>query len=181
MKLIVGLGNPRAEYEKTRHNLGFLIIDALCKKIKIQLTDEKFNGIFFKNQDFIIAKPLTYMNKSGDFVQAIANYYDIKPVDILVVHDDIDLPMGKVVIKQNGSSGGHNGIKDIINKLGTTEFKRIKVGIGRSSDVINYVLSEFSKADLENLKKLFDKLSDAIVTYIYNDIKYLLDKFSGKW
>ncbi|MBN0970450.1 aminoacyl-tRNA hydrolase [Mycoplasma phocoeninasale] len=180
MKLIVGLGNPGKEYEKTRHNVGFMTIDKIAEKLQIQLTEKKFNGIFFKDKDVIIAKPLTYMNRSGEFVRLIIEYYDIALSDVLIVYDDMDLPLGQAAIKQNGSSGGHNGMKDIIEKLNTQEIKRIKIGIGRSNSVIDYVLGKFSFEDFNIISKLIDKAAEAIISFISNDIRFVMNKFTGK-
>ncbi|TPD98841.1 aminoacyl-tRNA hydrolase [Metamycoplasma equirhinis] len=180
MKLIVGLGNPGIEYEKTRHNVGFMVIDQVASKMQIQLNEKKFNGLFFKDQEVIIAKPMTYMNKSGDFVRAIKDYYNISLNDILIVYDDLDLPLGKASIKQKGSSGGHNGMKDIIEKLGSDEIKRIKIGIGREQNVIDYVLGKFSFSDFQIVSKLIESATEAIITFISNDIRFVLNKFTGK-
>ena len=110
MKLIVGLGNPGKEYENTRHNIGFMVVDSIAKKMNVQLNEKKFNGVFYKDADFILAKPLTYMNNSGDFVQAIMQFFQINPNDILVIQDDLDIDLGKATIRQKGSACGHNGL-----------------------------------------------------------------------
>ncbi|AXE60983.1 aminoacyl-tRNA hydrolase [[Mycoplasma] phocae] len=180
MKLIVGLGNPGSEYAKTRHNVGFLTIDKIAEKLQIQLSEKKFNGIFFKDKEVIIAKPLTFMNKSGEFVKSIIEYYDIALSDVLIVYDDLDLPLGQAAIKQSGSSGGHRGMKDIIEKLNTQDIKRIKIGIGRGENVIDYVLGKFSFEDYNIISKLIDKAADAIISFISNDIRFVMNKFTGK-
>ncbi|WP_412031686.1 aminoacyl-tRNA hydrolase [Metamycoplasma buccale] len=179
MKLIVGLGNPGSEYEKTRHNIGFLVVDKIASDLNVSLTETKFNGIFYKSRDFIIAKPLTYMNKSGEFVTAISSYYNINKDDIIVIYDDMDLEFGKISIKQKGSSGGHNGMRDIIEKLGTEEIKRLKMGIGRDGNAINYVLGKFSIADFELIQKSIKIAAEAIVSFIYNDIRFVMNKYNG--
>lgn len=182
MKLIVGLGNPGKEYENTRHNIGFMVVDNIAKKMNVQLNEKKFNGIFYKDADFILAKPLTYMNNSGDFVQAIMQFFQINPNDILVIQDDLDIDLGKATIRQKGSAGGHNGIKSIIEKIGTNEFKRLKIGIGRGSDnVINYVLSKFTFADTEILSKIIEASSEAAISFLFNDINFVINKFNGKF
>lgn len=156
MKLIVGLGNPGKEYEKTRHNIGFDIVDKLADELSFPLFKEKFKGLISEKtidgEKVILLKPQTYMNLSGDSVVQVANFYkiDIKK-DLVVIFDDMDLPLGKLRIKINGSSGGHNGIKSIISNLGS-DFYRIKFGIGRAKEKnenINFVLGKFSKEDSE--------------------------------
>ncbi|TPI02564.1 aminoacyl-tRNA hydrolase [Mycoplasma struthionis] len=180
MKLIVGLGNPGAEYQKTRHNVGFEIIDRISEKLKAPLTEKKFNGIFYKEKDFILAKPLTYMNLSGDFVRALVDYYDIATNDIIIVYDDMDLLLGKVVIKQKGSSGGQKGMKDIINKLGTNEIKRLKVGIGRGQDATSHVLGKFNAQEASIMNQVFEYSAEALISFISNDIRFVMNKYTGK-
>ena len=148
IKLIVGLGNPGSEYAKTRHNAGFWWVDRLCEKERLTLKSEKkFHGntarISTGGHDLWLLEPLTFMNVSGRAVQALATFYKILPNEILVVHDELDLPPGTVKIKPGGGHGGHNGLKDIIAQLGTQEFWRLRIGIGHPGDrneVINYVL-----------------------------------------
>ena len=161
MRIIIGLGNPGTEYEKTRHNIGFMVIDKLAKDLKV--------------------KPLTYMNNSGNFVQNLIKYFDLNIEDLIVIQDDLDLPLGKASIKQKGSDGGHNGIKDIIAKLNTQEFKRLKIGIGRDNNVINYVLGKFSFAEFKIVNEIIDHAVDALKTFIYNDIRFVMNKFNGKF
>ncbi|AWX69488.1 aminoacyl-tRNA hydrolase [[Mycoplasma] anseris] len=181
MKLIVGLGNPGPEYVKTRHNVGFMVIDKIAQTLDIELNEKKFNGIFFKNNDFILAKPLTYMNKSGDFVRSIMDYYEISPEDLIIVYDDMDLALGKVSIKQKGSSGGHNGMKDILLKVPNEDnsIKRLKIGIGRDSNAIDYVLGKFSFNEMQIIEKVLARASEALISFIYNDIRFVMNKFNG--
>ncbi|BAP39443.1 aminoacyl-tRNA hydrolase [Metamycoplasma canadense] len=180
MKLIIGLGNPGIEYEKTRHNVGFMVIDKLSEKLEAPLKEKKFNGIFYKDKDVILAKPLTYMNNSGEFVKAIADYYNILIDDIIIVYDDMDIELGKVAIRQKGSSGGHNGVKSIIKHLGSEEIKRFKIGIGRGNDAINFVLGKFSHNDFLVIEKVINSTVDALIQFISNDIRYVMNNFSGK-
>ncbi|CAI2194040.1 16565_t:CDS:1 [Funneliformis geosporum] len=139
-KLIVGLGNPGAEYQGTRHNLGFQVIDGLATKLNIELKKEKFKGLYtthtYLNQRIILLKPLTYMNNSGECVREFINYFQIASENILVIYDDLTLPLGSFRYREQGSSGGHNGIKNIIECLGTPRFKRLKVGIGSCSEIL---------------------------------------------
>src|SRR3954454_20982915 len=130
MKLIVGLGNPGKEYENTRHNLGFIIINNLAQKLKVELTKKKFNGLYYQTSEYILLKPQTYMNNSGECIVAFLNYFQIPLTNLLVIYDDIALPLGKFRYRCQGSDGGHNGIKNIIELLRSKDFKRLRVGIG---------------------------------------------------
>ena len=129
MKIIVGLGNPGKEYILTRHNLGFLVIDQLVDKLGIELNKRKFNGLYYQTKEYILLKPQTYMNNSGECISAFMNYFQILSEDLLVIYDDIALPLGKFRYRSQGSDGGHNGVKNIIEKLGTNHFKRLRIGI----------------------------------------------------
>ena len=165
MKLIVGLGNPGKEYIETRHNVGFLAIDQFAKEKNIQIKKKKFNGVFYKDKNFIIAKPLTYMNNSGNFVYSITKFFNIKNEDVLIIYDDLNFNIGKMVMKPQGSSGGQNGIKDIILQLGTEKIWRIKIGIGQTKEIHkDYVLSNFSKKDLTQIN--FKKINQAISFFL---------------
>ena len=130
MKLIVGLGNPGQEYENTRHNLGFLVIDNLAQKLKVELNRKKFNGLYYQTSEYILLKPQTYMNNSGECIAAFLNYFRIPLDNLLVIYDDIALPLGKFRYRQQGSDGGHNGVKNIIIMVGSKLFKRLRIGIG---------------------------------------------------
>lgn len=175
MKLIVGLGNYGDKYNWTRHNIGFEIIDQYSKKYNIDLNENKFNGIYKKtkilNEDVILAKPHTFMNLSGEFIYKIINYYKIQVKDLLVIYDDISLNIGDIKIKQKGSSGGHNGIKNIINMLQTDEFSRIKIGIGKPNiNLADYVLSKFNNEEKQKIISKFDDLNKIINMFIENKI-----------
>jgi PTH1 family peptidyl-tRNA hydrolase len=130
MKLIVGLGNPGKEYENTRHNLGFVIIDQLANQLKVKMNKKKFNGLYYRNSEYILLKPQTYMNNSGECIVAFMNHFRISVDNLLVIYDEIALPLGKFRYRGQGSAGGHNGIKNIIQLLGSQDFKRLRVGIG---------------------------------------------------
>ncbi|MFC7322315.1 aminoacyl-tRNA hydrolase [Halobacillus campisalis] len=152
MKCIVGLGNPGKKYEKTRHNVGFMIIDELAKQNHWTVSQEKFKGLFtiehVNGEKILLLKPQTYMNLSGDSLRMFMDYYDIDEEDVLVIYDDLDLPPGKIRLRQKGGHGGHNGIRSIIDQLGTKDFKRLRVGVGRASvpmSVVDYVLGTFDK------------------------------------
>lgn len=170
MKLIIGLGNPGKEYENTRHNVGFIYLDDYAKENNFSITKEKFNGNFWEitknNEKIIFLKPLSYMNLSGTVVRKYLDYYKVELSDILVIHDDLDMEISRIKIKCNGSSGGHNGIKNIIEHLKTEKFMRLKVGISKNNDydTKDYVLSKFSKEE----KELIDKKKQ-IVNNIIDD------------
>ena len=148
MKLIVGLGNPEKKYDNTRHNIGFMVLDNYLGKVDYK---SKFNGLYYEkninNEKVIFLKPQTYMNNSGLSVFEFVNFYKISLKDILIIQDDLDLDIGMIKFKFNSSSGGHNGIKSIINCLGSQEFSRLKIGINNEykKDTIDFVLSKFSK------------------------------------
>lgn len=173
MKLIVGLGNPGKQYEHTRHNIGFAVIDELAERLGIPLDQAKFKGIYgyrlIEGEKVFLLKPLTYMNLSGESVIALMNFYQIEPEDLLVIYDDLDLPVGRIRLRQKGSAGGHNGIKSIISHLGTQEFNRIRVGINRPTGgmpVVDYVLGRFSKEEQETVKDAVAKSADACEEWI---------------
>lgn len=153
MKLIVGLGNPGNKYEHTRHNIGFDVVDLIAKKLNANQYKEKFQGLItegnYKGEKFYVLKPQTFMNLSGDSIGAVAKFYKIEASDIVVIYDDMDLPLGKLRYREDGSSGGHNGIKSTIAHIGD-KFKRIKCGIGKPQikDVnIDFVLGRFMKEE----------------------------------
>ena len=185
MKLIVGLGNPGKEYEKTRHNAGFMVIDALMEMLNLELDKSKFNAIYtvyrYKDDKIIFAKPLTYMNNSGEAVQALMKFYGISSEDLLVIHDDLDLPVGKLRIRYQGSSGGQKGMGSIINHVGTNEIKRIRVGISNNKliDTKDYVLGKFSKEDQAILKDTMDRAAHAAVFFFDHSFEEVMSKFNG--
>lgn len=160
MKLVVGLGNPGREYENTRHNVGFLFVDFLRNIWNFEdWKNSKFKGIIsegtMNEEKIILLKPMTFMNLSGESVIALVNFYKIPLENILILSDDIDMDFGKIRLRKKGSSGGQNGIKSIAEHLGTDEFSRLKIGIGRDSryNVADWVLSKFSGEELEKLEK----------------------------
>lgn len=182
--LIVGLGNPGFEYENTKHNVGFNCIDILKKKLNIELDQNKFKGSFgilTKDENkFYIAKPETYMNNSGYFVVDIINFYKIPLENIVVIYDDIDTNVGKIKLRMKGSSGGQNGIKNIINLLKTENIKRIRIGIGRpKNDLVKHVLSRFEPNDLVNVQIALNKASDALLEFTENqNFDKLMNKYN---
>ncbi len=183
ISLIVGLGNPGAEYEHTRHNIGFMAIDRLAKAWDISLGKEKrFYGVFGEGRlsrqmltgnKIRLLKPTTYMNASGQSVRACADWFKCSPSQILVIYDDMDLPLGKLRLRPSGSAGGHNGIKSIISHLGTQDFPRLRLGIGRANkagdgSVTNHVLGGFSGAENKLLPDIL-QFAEATVDSILND------------
>lgn len=168
MKLIVGLGNPGSQFDRTRHNIGFEVIDELAKRYQTSLNQTKFKGLYTVinnlGDKFILLKPLTYMNLSGESIRPIMDYYDISVDDLVVIFDDLDLPVGKIRLRQKGSAGGHNGIKSTIAHLGTQNFNRIRIGIDRPDQGISvpdYVLGKFNKEEWEEMQMMIRKSADA--------------------
>lgn len=183
MKLIVGLGNPGKEYENTRHNLGYLFIDYYLNKKGINLEwKEKFNGLYLDTviggEKIIFMKPLTYMNLSGEAVKKYLDYFKIDVSDLLVVVDDLDLGVGNYKIKNNGSSGGHNGLKNIELNIGTQNYKRFRIGISNTTyDVKDYVLGKISVKDYYDV---FDILSDVLDRFYNTSFDILMSKYNRK-
>lgn len=188
MKLIVGLGNPGKEYDKTRHNIGFDIIDMLAEDLKVTGFREKFQGLIAESQidgeKVFLLKPMTYMNLSGNSIKEVVKFYKLDPKeDLIVIYDDMDLALGQMKIKLKGSAGGHNGIKSIISHLGE-EFYRIKCGIGkakRREETVGFVLGGFSKDEMKEIEPLMDdavKASKAIVTA--KNIDRVIQKYNKK-
>lgn len=183
MKLIVGLGNPGKEYENTRHNLGYLFIDYYLNKKGINLEwKEKFNGLYLDTviggEKIIFMKPLTYMNLSGEAVRKYLDYFKIDVSDLLVVVDDLDLGVGNYKIKNNGSSGGHNGLKNIELHIGTQNYKRFRIGISNTTyDVKDYVLGKISVKDYYDV---FDILSDVLDRFYNTSFDILMSKYNRK-
>lgn len=181
MKCIVGLGNPGKEYENTRHNIGFMVLDAYAKEATWQ---KKFDGfvqiITVNGEKVLLIKPLTFMNLSGDCVRKAVDFYHISVEEILVVQDDLDLPFGKVRIKKNSSAGGHNGIKSIIRSLQSDAFCRLKIGIGFSEriDTVDYVLSKFSKKEMAFLEDNLDYYCDIINTFLMSGVSSAMSKYN---
>lgn len=183
MKLIVGLGNPGKEYQNTRHNVGFIILDNFLNTSDWK---EKFNALYserrFNGDKVLFVKPLTFMNLSGDAVVKFVNYYDIDINDILIIHDDLDLPLGSYKLKKDSSAGGHNGIKSIINRLGTQKFSRLKIGVSnnKSIDTKDYVLGSFGKTEKDVLdcnQKIFNEI---IESFINNGIERTMNIYNTK-
>ncbi len=183
-KLIVGLGNPGKEYEKTRHNIGFLTIDDFANYKGVKFDKKKFDGLYTEiNMDgekIILLKPQKYMNLSGEVVRDFVNYFDINLTDILIISDDISLNLGKLRLREKGSSGGHNGLKNIELHLHSNEYKRLKIGISKDNniDLKDYVLGKFSKEDLTILEENYSKTRDILDNIFKESIQDLMNKYN---
>ncbi len=189
MKLIVGLGNPGKKYEKTRHNLGFVVLDALLQKLAPVektnwQTDKRSKSLIVKRDDLILVKPQTMMNASGMAVAKIVSFYKIETGEIGIVHDDIDLPLGKLKIRRGGGTAGHRGIDSIVRELGTPDFIRFRLGIGHpglgSSDkeVRGYVLAPFDSGDRTTAQKMVKKAVEAIKLVLQEDLGKVMSRFN---
>lgn len=184
MFLIVGLGNPGTEYQNTRHNIGFNAINFIANKYNINVNREKFKGMcgegFINGEKVILFKPLTYMNLSGEAVKLLLDFYKLDMKDVLVIYDDISLEVGKLRIREKGSAGGHNGIKNIILNTSTDVFDRIKIGVGQpKGDLVKHVLGKFPQEDMEVLNKVLEVVVSATELIVKNDAKEAMNKFNG--
>ena len=180
MTLIAGLGNIGKEYENTRHNVGFMLIDLILKDgVYSDVSSAKFQGELYKNGSLLLLKPSTYMNSSGKSLKAVNDFY--KPNHIIVIHDDLDIAFGAMRFKNGGSSGGHNGIKSIDSLIGNN-YDRVRIGIGRSDrSVIDYVLSKFDSSELEKLDGILSHAKEAVLALANsNDISAISSKFTLK-
>ena len=184
MKLIVGLGNPGIEYINTRHNIGFMSIDTLAYSLNLKIDKNKFDGLYVKTnigkENVILLKPQKYINLSGDVIKKYIDFFKINIEDVLIISDDLDLPLGKIKIKYKGSSGGHNGLKNIEKNLNTNEYKRIKIGISNNKliDTKDYVLGKLKDEDLNIIKETLNKIPQIIDDYINYPFEQLMSKYN---
>jgi PTH1 family peptidyl-tRNA hydrolase len=185
--LIVGLGNPGREYRETRHNIGFMAVDALAASLSIKLTRVQFKAItgtgYIEQSRVILAKPQTFMNLSGQAVSSLMHYYKIEKDHFLVINDDLDLPLGTLRIRPGGGSAGQRGMESIIEKLGTQEFPRLRLGIGRppgQMDAKDYVLQTFSAAEADLLRLVLESAVSAVKTFVTEGLEPAMNKFNGK-
>lgn len=188
MKLIVGLGNPGVLYRRTRHNTGYIIIDNFIKILNLNFSSGKEEYVFSKgkidNQYFYLMKPMTFMNNSGEAVYDFINKYEIDIKDLLIIFDDFNLPLGTIRVRERGTDGGHNGMENLIYNLNTTNFARMKVGIGtnnkklKEEDYIKYVLSKFPDEELTKLKSILPNCSECLMSFLTEDIKTTMNKFN---
>lgn len=185
--LIVGLGNPGREYEKTRHNAGFRGIDLLADKLGCKIDRLKFQGLYcqtnYGGRKLFLLKPQTYMNLSGRSVLQLSSYFNVPPKNIIVLFDDISLPPGRLRIRADGSAGGHNGIKSIIAEVGSQDFPRVKIGVGAKphpeQDLADWVLSTFSAKEEKDLMSALERAADAVLTIIEKGVPEAANRFNG--
>ena len=185
--LVVGLGNPGDKYENTRHNVGFLAVDELADRARVPVQKLKYraltNTIELGGAKVLLMKPVTYMNLSGEAVGEAARFYKIPPERVLVISDDVSLPVGKLRIRKSGSAGGHNGLKNIIQHLGTDQFPRVKVGVGEKPhpdyDMADWVLSKFTGEDLKTITAAVGRAADAVECLIKDGPDKAMNKFNG--
>lgn len=186
MYLVAGLGNPGPEYVETRHNAGFMVIDALAAACKVPIRRRKFDVLYGRGTiagvDVMLAKPQAYMNRSGPPLRALADYFRIQRQAMLIVHDDIDLAFQRLKIKEKGGDGGHKGIRSIMDAFGGGEFARLRIGIGRSAsdttDVVDHVLSEFDQDQKKMLAELLQRAGEAIVTILTRGPKDGMNRYN---
>ncbi len=186
MKLIVGLGNPGREYVHTRHNAGFEVMDAIADHVSADISQKKFKALIDKvrigNESVLLMKPQTYMNNSGEAVRAAMDFYHLTPQDLLVIYDDMDMPVGRLRLRQKGSAGGHNGIKSIIAHIHTQEFDRIRVGIDKDARIptVDWVLGKIRKEDEEEYSKAVKLAKDAAVYAMNHSFAETMNQFNKK-
>jgi len=186
IKMVVGLGNPGSKYAATRHNLGFMVIDSLAKTLGVKIGRRKFNARFgeveFADKKLILLKPWQFMNRSGQAVATAVGFYKLSLCDLLVVTDDMSLEPGRIRLRAKGSAGGHNGLSDIIEKLGTNQFARCRLGIGPSGsqDAYDYVLDKPSKDQQPLLQEAIDKAKDAVLCWAEFGIAAAMNKFNSR-
>lgn len=185
MYLIAGLGNPENEYAHTRHNMGFDTINNIAKNNNISISKTKFKALYetgiIQNQKVILLKPQTYMNASGESIKEVYDFYNIKPEELIVIYDDIDIAKGKIKLRKKGGPGSHNGMKSVIQELGITDFTRIRVGIGQpefKSDMINYVIGKVPEEEQKILQEGTQKAAEAVEEIIKNGIDIAMNKFN---
>lgn len=185
MYLIVGLGNPEKDYANTRHNMGFNVINKIAEKYKIEVTEKKFDGLYWmgtiENEKVILVKPQTFMNDSGKSVIKFKNFYKVPERKIIVIYDDIDLEPTKIRIRKKGNPGTHNGMKSVTENLGTKDFTRVRVGIGSpkyKDDLINYVIGKVPKEELNLLEEGTEKAKEAVIEIIKNGVDVAMNKFN---
>jgi len=187
VKLIVGLGNSGTKYEKTRHNVGFMVADSLAKSEGLLWRVNRDLLCFFaKTDEFVLIKPTTFMNKSGEAVRSVSAFYKIDPDDILVIHDDIDLPFSKIRISFDSMSAGHNGVQSVIESLAGPDFARLRIGVshprdsekGKKKNPADYVLEKFTRSEEKKLKEIISLAQEAIRSYLSDGIQATMNRFN---
>lgn len=185
MYLIVGLGNPGIKYARTRHNMGFMAIDEIASKLGFSVNKNKFKAKlgegFFRGEKILLVKPQTYMNLSGEAVRAVADFYDIPCEKIVVIYDDFDLNTGALRIRKKGSAGSHNGMKSVVQHLGSENFPRLRIGIGSKDDddVINFVIGRIAKDEKAVLQNAVERAAEAVLCMITDGIDKAMNRYNG--
>lgn len=185
MYLIIGLGNPEEEYAKTRHNMGFDVINQIAEQNKIEISKKKFDALYgtgvIEKEKVILLKPQTYMNLSGQAVRKWMDFYKLQKEDIILIYDDMDIEPGKIKVRKQGGPGGHNGMKSVIQQIGTEEFTRIRIGIGRpnhETDKINYVIGKTSEEEQKILKQGVNQAVKAVESIIQNGVDQAMNQYN---
>ena len=185
--MIVGLGNPGRQYEESKHNTGFRVVDELAKRWNVTLWQDKMDALVAQTtvngEKIILVKPQTYMNESGRAVGPLMNWYKLDPEDLIVVHDDMDIPAGTIRIRKKGSAGGHNGIKSILSHVGDEHFARVRIGIGRPLPgwtVVNHVLAGFPEEEQPKIREAIDYLIPAVECIVTHDVDMAMNQFNPK-
>lgn len=185
MYLIIGLGNPGLRYARTRHNIGFMVVDEIAKILGIKIKKNKFKAKIgegnLRGEKIVLVKPQTYMNLSGEAAGAVAGFYDVDPDKIIVIYDDFDLKAGVLRIRKKGSAGSHNGMKSVIKHLGTSDFPRIRVGIGsyRDEDIIGFVIGKIGKGEKEVLNDAVERAAEAALCITTDGIDRAMNRYNG--
>ena len=183
MKLIVGLGNPGREYADTRHNIGFMVADVIGERLGLQWRKDA-DVVFaksFGDSPFLVVKPQTFMNRSGYAVSRFAGYHNVDPAELLVVVDDVDLPLGRIRVRAGGSAGTHNGLKSVVEQLGTREFPRLRLGVGRGDarrDLADYVLARFDPAEQADVDAVITRAADAAQMFVVEGIQKVMNTYN---
>lgn len=192
-ELIVGLGNPEKKYEQTRHNIGFEAVDLLARRWGVSLPENRrFQGLFGegvgpKGAKIRLLKPLTYMNRSGQAIRSVTDWYKIPPTSVLVIYDDMDLPIGRIRLRLSGSAGGHNGVKSTIAHLGTQDFPRLRIGIGKPADpsnldtsTVSHVLGKFTPEEKPIISEVLELVGDAVELSIKQGVEKAMSLYNGR-
>lgn len=184
MKVLVGLGNPGPRYRNTRHNVGFLVVERVASHLSVALAGEKYNGIVaegeYQGERVLLVKPQTFMNNSGDCVARVLRYKPVKPAELVVAVDDVNLALGRIRIRPAGSAGGHNGLKSIIQHLGTDEFPRVRLGVGGADrdELIDHVLGTFRPDEKPVVQEMVDRAAEAMLEVIASGVESAMNKFN---
>lgn len=187
VKVIVGLGNPGKDYQKTRHNVGFMVIDEIIKKLNLSTKKIKFNSVYtetiINSEKVLLVKPQTFMNNSGVAVRDIINFFKVDPKDLIVIYDDIDIGFSDVRIRKKGSSGSHNGMKSIIYQIQSDDFPRIRIGVGKKheeEDLANFVLTNFSKDEFKDIEIAIKYAAEGALSIVDKGIDFAMNNYNRK-